>query len=225
MNIQIDSGFTEFGGVLMLFMLLLTYVMLIAVSVGQYVLQSLGTYTMAKRRGIRHPWLSWIPIGSDWMWGCLADQYQYVAKGKIKNRRKVLLALSILIVVLALVIFGLYVSIVVKIASNGETIQVMSNQQIVQLFMGEFLGAFAVAGMLYVVSIVLMVFRYIALHNIYVSCVPGNAVLYLVLSIVFSFLTPVFVFLCRKKDEGMPPRKEPEAEPVRQTIQEPWEQA
>lgn len=225
MNIQIDSGFTEFGGVLMLFMLLLTYVMLIAVSVGQYVLQSLGTYTMAKRRGIRHPWLSWIPIGSDWMWGCLADQYQYVAKGKIKNRRKVLLALSILIVVLALVIFGLYVGIVVKIASNGETIQVMSNQQIVQLFMGEFLGAFAVAGMLYVVSIVLMVFRYIALHNIYVSCVPGNAVLYLVLSIVFSFLTPVFMFLCRKKDEGMPPRKEPEAEPVRQAIQEPWEQA
>ena len=225
MSIQIDSGFADLGGALMLLMLLLTYVMLIAASIGQYVLQSLGVYTMAKRRGIRHPWLSWLPIGNDWMWGCLADQYQYVAKGKIKNRRKVLLVLSILIVVLALVIFGLYVSIVVKFASHGEMIQAMSNQQIIQLFMGEFLGIIAVAGMLYVVSIVLMIFRYIALHNIYVSCAPSNAVLYLVLSIVFSFLMPVFLFLCRKKDEGMPPRKEPEAEPVRPVIQEPWEQA
>ncbi len=225
MNIRIDSGFADFSGMMMLLMLLVTYVMAVAVSIGQYVLQSLGTYTIAKRRGIRRPWLSWLPIGIDWMWGCLADQYQYVARGRIKNRRKVLLALSILVVVMALAILGLYVSILVKIASNAEMIQVMSTQQITQLFMGEFLGVFAIAGILYVLSVVSVIFRYIALHNIYVSCVPDNAVLYLVLSIVFPFLMPVFVFVCRKKDVGMPPRKVPEEEPARPAIQEPWEQA
>ncbi len=225
MNIQIQPGYADIGGMLMLFVLMMGYVMVIGLALGQYVLQSLGTYAMAKRRGIRHPWLSWLPVGSDWMWGCLADQYQYVAKGRIKNRRKVLVVLSLITIVLSATILGLYVGILVKIASNANLIQVMSTQQITQLFLGEFLAMLALAGLINVLSIVLAVFRYIALYDMYVSCVPGSAVLYLVLSIVFSFLMPLFLFLCRKKDEGMPPRKQSEAEPVRQTIQEPWDQA
>lgn len=225
MSIQIGTGYSNFGGFFVLILLVLGYVMVVGLSAAQYVLQSLGIYTMAKRRGIRHPWLAWLPIGSDWMWGCLADQYQYVAKGNVKNRRKVLVVLSVLSFVLAAAILGLYVAILVKMADNAELIQIMSNQQVIQLFFGNFMGILAVAGTLYILSIVLTVFRYIALYNIYVSCVPGNAVMYLVLSIVFGFIMPLFLFLCRKKDEGMPPRKQSEAEQVRPVIQEPWEQA
>ena len=40
-----------------------------------YIFSSLGSYTLAKRRGIRAPGLAWIPIGGvRWILGSLADQ-------------------------------------------------------------------------------------------------------------------------------------------------------
>ena len=46
-----------------------------------------------------------------------------------------------------------------------------------------------------------------ALYDVYASCDPQNAALYLVLSIFFRFLVPVFLFISRDMEKGMPPRK------------------
>jgi hypothetical protein len=46
-----------------------------------------------------------------------------------------------------------------------------------------------------------------ALYDVYRSLDPANAVLYLVLSILFSPTEPFFLFFNREKDLGMPPRK------------------
>jgi hypothetical protein len=52
-----------------------------------------------------------------------------------------------------------------------------------------------------------MVFHYLTVYDLYKSCTKRYSVLYLVLSIVFKFLEPVLLFLCRDKEEGMPPRR------------------
>jgi len=57
----------------------------------------------------------------------------------------------------------------------------------------------------------LTVFQYVAYYDLFASSHPSNATLYLVLAIVFQVTLPFFVFACRKKDEGMPPRKQPVA--------------
>ena len=59
---------------------------------------------------------------------------------------------------------------------------------------------------LFVLSTVLIVFQYIATYDLFMSCTPKNAVLFLVLNLLFG-LGAVFIFACRNKDEGMPPRK------------------
>ena len=59
------------------------------------------------------------------------------------------------------------------------------------------------------IAITFCVIRYMALFDIYRSMDPGNAVLYLVLSILFSPTEPFFLFFNREKDLGMPPRKQP----------------
>ena len=46
-----------------------------------------------------------------------------------------------------------------------------------------------------------------ALYDVYRSMDPNNAVLYLVLSILFRPTEPFFLFFNREKDLGMPPRK------------------
>jgi hypothetical protein len=52
-----------------------------------------------------------------------------------------------------------------------------------------------------------LVIWFIALYDLYRSCDPNNAVAYLLLTIFVNWLTPVFLMIVRKKDEGMPPRK------------------
>ena len=92
-----------FAGVLLVFGLIALVVSLVMV-----IFQGVGLYTMAKRRGIKHAWLAWIPVGNSWLVGCIADQYRYVAKGEVKNRRKILLALSIVGAVLVPMMTSLF---------------------------------------------------------------------------------------------------------------------
>jgi len=81
------------------------------------------------------------------------------------------------------------------------------------------------------VSIAYTVIHYMALYDLYRSCEPGNGLLYLLLTIFVGWLTPILMMICRKKDGGMPPRKQPAAtipeEPEPQPaapVEEPWQQ-
>src|SRR5699024_11895073 len=56
-----------------------------------YIFQSCSLYSIAKRRGISNPGLAWVPVAFVWILGSVSDQYQYVVRGKVCNRRKILL--------------------------------------------------------------------------------------------------------------------------------------
>lgn len=202
------------GVFLAIYLVFLLFVL--AFSVVSYILTSLGTYTIAERRGIRHPWLAWIPIGNVWILGSISDQYQYIVKGKIRNRRKVMLGLYIGIIAVYIVV--LFAAITGAILSEnaayagGETAMLLL---IVLCMLG-----------LFITSIILLVFYYTSLYDLYSSCHPSNASLYVVLSILFSVTMPFFVFFSRKKDLGMPPRKQapvpvqPEVLPQPESVEE-----
>ena len=75
-----------------------------------------------------------------------------------------------------------------------------------------------ISSALFIVAVVAAVFVYIAYYDYFVSCEPNNAVLYLVLSILIPVTLPFFIFFSRKKDDGMPPRRD--AQPVAEPVQE-----
>ena len=183
--------------------------------IASYVLTALALYSLAQRRGIKNAWLSWIPVINCWIIGSLSDQYRYVVKGEVKNKRKTLLTLNIVNAVLSIVmVIGAVVAAVVGIQSAMG-----SRHGMVSGIMGMVFGILAMCLPSLCISIAAMVVRFMALHDIYTSCQPQNSVLYLVLSIIFRITEPFFLFLCRDKDEGMPPRKQ---EPVYMPPQEPW---
>lgn len=190
---QIMEFMEEFGFVMIGVFAVIALIVL-AVAVVSYILGSIGNYTIAKRRGIRNPWLAWIPIAKLWITGCISDQYQYVVKGKVKNRRRILLILGI-------------VNMVVSGGLRGASRALLFAGSEEAAIAG---GAIAmVAGLLSMgVSITMLVFYYMALYDLYSSCNPGNSVLFLVLSIIFQVMEPFFVFFNRKRDDGMPPRRE-----------------
>lgn len=168
-----------------------------------FVFRALSVFKIARRRGISNAWLAWVPVCSDWILGSVADQYQYVVKGRIKNRR------------LPLLLLGIGVGILQIIASvSGINSMVLA----LRMMMGEIPnGAMAPLILAYVLPVILwigtvaqLVIHSIAVYDLYSSCNPQCNVLYLVLGLLFQFLEPFFFFVCRNQEEGMPPRREPQ---------------
>ena len=175
------------------------------ISVAAYVFSALAIYTIAQRRGIKNPWLAWIPMVNVWILGSISDQYRYVAKGEVKNKRKILLGVYILNFVLTWVaVIKMIVTIVGVVV--GETYLTDEMEAIRQILVS--VAFFAPVAILGIVGFVVEI---MALYDLYSSCEPANNVLYLVLSLVPGINTvarPLFLFLCREKDGGMPPRRE-----------------
>ncbi len=199
------SGGAGAAGILGAFVLVYGLVMLFAMaySIAAYVLHSLGLYTIAQRRRIRKPWLAWIPLGNLWLLGSISDQYQYVAKGKVTGRRKIMLGLSI--ATAAIYFVWLFVTALSAVTGVGGVATVL-------LVLFGLLALFAVA-------ITLAVFEYMCYYDLYRSCERTNGVLYLILSIIFSAIMPFLVFACRNKDDGMPRRKQPAAVIPAETVE------
>ena len=161
-----------------------------------YILTSVAIYTVSRRRGLNKPWLAWIPVINCWLLGSLSDQYQYVVKGENKSKRKWLIVLNVLKAVLWLLL------IVLAIVAAGMLIVDDTREMI-----GMVIALLGLILPFVAVIIASCVIRYMALYDVYRSLDPANAVLYLVLSILFSPTEPFFLFFNRDKDLGMPPRK------------------
>ena len=58
-----------------------------AVSIALYVLQALGLYAIAQRRGIARAWLAWVPIGNLWLLASIADDFKQKTRGKKRKLR------------------------------------------------------------------------------------------------------------------------------------------
>lgn len=169
--------------------------------IAAYILTALSIYTVSRRRGLNNPWLAWIPVVNCWLLGSLSDQYRYVVKGENKSKRKWLVVLNILKAALAMMLIAL------ALVTAGALI-VDHHSDV----MGAVVAVIGLALPLIAVTIALCVIRYMALYDVYRSLDPANAVLYLVLSILFSPTEPFFLFFNRDKDLGMPPRKAPGVE-------------
>ena len=172
------------------------------VSMVMYCLGAWGMFAIAKRRNLPKPWLAWIPVGNSWMLGSIADQYQERINGKKTVRRKWLLGLHISVCVLAFLLLLLYTvflvgMIVVAVFIPNRTL-VMGFAVIVLLLM------LAILVLLLVASVPCTVFACIAYYDLFRSCKPNLAVLFLVLTILFGNWVNIAVLIFRNSDEGMP---------------------
>ena len=176
-------------------------------SIAGYVLTALALYTIARRRGLRNPWLAWIPVADCWLLGSLSDQYRYVLKGEHRSKRKILLFFRVLITIMWISLMGLLVNLCFH-AVGGVFWGAMSDERMFQI-LHQAMNLLVLCLPLMGISIAYAVFRYMALYDIYKSLDPENCALFLVLSILFGITEPFFLFFSREKDGGMPPRKQP----------------
>lgn len=175
-----------------------------------YVLESKALLAIAERRGLDRPWLAWIPGVKLCVLGAISDQYRNLAYGQERNRQKLLLWLgivSLLVTTVVMTLLGIWA--IVSIA----TIAVQEMELFAAVY---FLGY----GFIWLMALgsgalntVTGVFKYLACYDLFRSCDPGKSLVYLLVSIFATYPLPFFLYSCREKDLGMPPRNnEPKGE-------------
>lgn len=188
---------------------LLTGIPTVVVWALTYAFTAISLYTMADRRGIRNAWLAWVPVANKWVLGSISDQYRYVVKREVRFKRRTLLTLSIIPAVIGAVILG-----IVGWLTGYVVVGTMSGATYYQMLRGV-TAPIATASVLLLplagFRIAERVVYYMALYDVYSSCEPENRILYLLLSIFFRITRPVFLFICREKELGMPPRRNQQA--------------
>ena len=179
------------------------------VAVASYVFTALALYTIAQRREIKKAWLAWVPVLNVWILGSISDQYRYVVKNEVRSKRKVLLTVSILQFI------ATTVAVINLAAASFMAIYNYAPDRGMTEVLRQMLSSLAFFIPVAILGILALVFRIMALYDLYTSCDPANNVLYLILSLIpyISTVTqPLFLFLCRNRDDGMPPRRDASAE-------------
>ena len=174
-------------------------VLTLAFSIVAYIFSSLALYQIAKRRGIRGAGWAWVPLGNLWILGCIADQYDYTVKDVRHKQRHLMLWLYI-------ALFVLYIAVFILLFFIGfRAIGYYYNDSYINDLIGLTVTMLILCIILLAIAVLCIVFVNIVYHKVYKSCRPAQATLFTVLTIIFSFLAPFFLFACRKKDDGMVP--------------------
>ena len=179
------------------------YTLMMGFAVVAYILTGKSLSAIARRRGIEKPWLAWVPVGCDWLLGCISDQYRYVSYGEQTNRRNKLLWFNVALWGCLLVV-SVMTGVMVAMAAMGVSEGVIGMLGVLIL-----LPCFAMIP----VAVIYSINAYKCYYDLFRSCDPGKSLVFLLVSIFASYPLPFFLFVCRDKDLGMPPKQEPELLP------------
>lgn len=188
-----------FGVLLGIYLVFLFFMM--AYLVVYYILNGIGLYTIAKRRGISAPGLAWVPIGYLWTVGGIGDHYDRATTGKDHKFRIWTVcvygggALLYVVALLWMILMGLSIGL----THSGE----LPPSEVFPIFQ-QMIGLCLILVFAFAVMIAGMVLYYISLYRLYKAASPSRAVLFLVLSILFSVTIPFFIFFLRNRDDGLP---------------------
>ena len=172
---------------------------LFAIGITLFVLQALGIFENSKKLGFTKPWLAFIPVISAFSLGRVGDLYVKKDGRKSAPLKYWLLILSVLnflflilfFVIFAIIISKFYIGVSDKIIAN-EMLTTEIFKILIPIIVFYFIAA--------VTSITYQIIYYINLWRIFKIFDNNNAVLFLVLSIVFSFLAPIFIFVIKNKE-------------------------
>ena len=165
------------------------------IAIAMYLLQAFGLYGMAKGSGISAPWRGFIPFANTFLFGKIAERYVKKDGKRSAKFGGLLLAFEILTAVFAIAVFAFVInafSVIFAHMLTDSEITVAIGYSFVPVII--FFLVFTVAAIAYAVM------YYVALWRIFAAFDYHNATVYLVLSIVFSFLGPIFLFVLRNKE-------------------------
>ncbi len=178
-------------------LLIVLYFALMGLSIASYIMQSLALYTISKEQGNDKAWLAWLPIGSEWVIGKIADAIDH-EEGKSRNWSKVLLTLSLIMIVGFGIFVAVYSVLLVNVVmmSQGYA-SAVAEESIVAGLIGFFVVFYIALIVMALAANALMICQYIGFYRIFERFVPGKAVKYLLVSILVPLGLQVCLMKCK----------------------------
>lgn len=167
--------------------------LLYAVVIADYIMGSIALQRIATRKGLDKPWLVWIPVVRDMVFGALLD-VDDAKKGVQRNWKKILLILSIAsagLMALAYVCFmGMYVVMIASATVDVEEMMMVAIVPICLYYILIALGAM-VAG-------ALNACRILSVFKIFEQTVPEKLVKYFLIYLMVPLGGSLCLLKCRE---------------------------
>ncbi len=163
----------------------------VILSLTLYVLMAVSVYKMSKPFGFRGRWFAFVPYFSDYAYGRLAGA---TIKQKSDFLAKLLLFLNIIasaFFMISALLCSLSVIDLVFAADDA----LLNNQALDTASLKTFIVPLLFMAVAVVLSLIYKIVYLVCTYKIFKIFSSQNAVLYLVLSIIFPFLLPVFLFI------------------------------
>ncbi len=150
------------------------YAVMFLFGIAMYIMQAIAFMKMAKKTGVRHGWLSFIPVGNIYIIGRIAD----AGKGKRTNTKRLMGSF-----IAFLIIYVLFIVLLVAAIISAPMADTLPSAFIAPMII-MVLAIFAIA-------ICLAVFEYIAYYHISTNFGGEGGVAYFIGILLGMFLMPI----------------------------------
>lgn len=174
------------------------------IGIAIYLLESISVYKMAKSAEIKNPWLVFIPVANDWVFGTLAEKYKK-KNGTKSARFGIILPVLEGIVFIESIALTIFTVISVKEITGYALDAVNTSAEMAPEQFMSLIPVIILYFALIAVAIAYAVVFFIALWRVYSSFDKSNATLYIVLSVVFTISVPIILFIIRNRKPEFDP--------------------
>ena len=169
-----------------------------------YILRAAGVFKMARASGIKSPWLAFIPVVNSYTFGRIAEKYTKKDGRKTGGFAAALVSLNIAELVTGGLLAYFSLEAVSEILENASGAYEMSAEMTIDMF-----SSLVPVILLYIivmaVTVAYLAVFYVAQWRIFAIFDYRNATLFTVLSVFFSFLSPIFLFVVRNRQPVFDP--------------------
>ena len=174
------------------------------IGIAIYLLESISVYKMAKSAEIKNPWLAFIPVANDWVFGTLAEKYKK-KNGTKSARFGIILPVLEGIVFIESIALTIFTVISIKEITGYALDAVNTSAEMAPEQFMSLIPVIILYFALMAVAIAYAVVFFIALWRVYSSFDKSNATLYIVLSVVFTISVPIILFIIRNRKPEFDP--------------------
>lgn len=174
------------------------------IGIAIYLLESISVYKMAKSAEIKNPWLAFVPVANDWVFGSLAEKYKK-KNGTKSARFGIILPVLEGIVLIEAIALTIFTVISVKEITGYALDAVNTSAEMAPEQFMSLIPVIILYFALIAVAIAYALVFFIALWRVYSSFDKSNATLYIVLSVIFTISVPIILFIIRNRKPEFDP--------------------
>jgi len=187
------ASFNSFNVAILAFLGILIF--FVVINLILWIFQAIGLQRLGNRNNINNSWVAWLPIGDLWVLGKISDTRKNF--WKIEDTGKLFVIISVVQIIIGVIMLlggvsAFFTNLSFDLLAESEIFSYILYGGI-EFF--DFL--FGLSGGL------ILLLKFWSLYNVYSKYKGDKGVIFLILSIIFQFMIPIFLFAIRNEEENL----------------------